>query len=173
MASVSSQSFEKVDLNLMSANQVLESLMAATQTPELSGEQRSEYNLRRGSFSDLGNPDSINAPYFFSLTSLSGPFCEGLVNRERALQDGDRRYFSGVNFTRNPRELSDERFLQIAEQFSTENWRRTLSEDERLALQEFKSSFLEGISNPASEQTRTLMISLCVAMLANVNLVVY
>ncbi|MCS6838385.1 MAG: hypothetical protein NZ480_06015 [Bdellovibrionaceae bacterium] len=154
--------------NLMSANQVYQSFLNLAEVPNESIDIRNEFNLRRSSFSDQGDVYSINAPYLLASTSLAGTVCRDLVNREAQNVADGRRYFVGVNFTTGVGALSDTVYLDVANRLAESFWKMSLSNDQRASLIEFKSTFLEGVTD-SNVQTVNLLTATCAAILGSFN----
>jgi hypothetical protein len=156
--------------NLMSANQVYQTFLSLTEQNVDTNTQRTEFNLRRSSFSDQGEVQSVNSPYLLAATSLAGTICNDLVQRERTLSSENRHYFKGINFTQNTASVNDEIFETLVKNLAKKFWKKDLNQKELQALMEYKRTFSEGVTDNTT-QTLNLVISTCSALLSNIGVV--
>lgn len=159
------------NFNLLSANQVYQTFLTLTDQTEDTNNQRAEFALRRGSFSDQGEVQAINAPYLLAASSLAGTSCNELVTAERNRPEAERRIFKGINFNQGTASISDASFQALSRAMSQKFWNMDLDQAEVTILLDYKNTFLDQGSPDNATQTQNLLISTCSAILSNVRVI--
>lgn len=152
--------------NLMSANQVYQSYLNLTGVLE-SDNIRAEFQRRKSSFSDQGSLLSINSPYAFAQLSIAGEVCSELVTREAGQNSAQRRFFSGVDFTRPIANLDNVSYRSVLQNLSQNFLKSSPSEEFLNSMLEFKVTFTQG-STDSSTQLRLLLTATCAILLGNI-----
>lgn len=157
-------------VSLMSANQYYQSLLNLTGLTTESDALRTEWNLRRTTFSDQGDILAVNPPTFFAMLSLSGQICQDFVASRNSLGEATRALFAGVSFDQPLSRLNDQQYTQFVQRI----WSRLLPSSPAPTpeiLQEFvnfKRNFARNAQD-SPELTRNLIISTCAALLGSLD----
>ncbi|MCS6838128.1 MAG: hypothetical protein NZ480_04710 [Bdellovibrionaceae bacterium] len=163
------QELPRVQLQLMSANQVFQSKLALTNltpSPDLLG----EFNIRASSFSDQGNIHSINSPYLLSNLSLSATFCQVLYDRE--VRTNTYNFFFRANNNRTINQLTNQEYLNFAGRLSSAFRYQSLTPAEQELLLTYKREFLDPNMPDSARQHDLLIISTCALLLGGLQTVI-
>lgn len=162
---------------LMTSEQTFQSMLNVTgQTASRTPAQVNEYNLRTSSMSDNDSLATINAPLTMATTSLAGEVCNGLLAREKALASANRKFFSGIDFTKGVSQNSADAYAAAASSMGQAFYGRSLASAEQQVLIAFYSEFVGSLTAAqltAAAQTNNLYLSLCTAMLSSFDSINY
>lgn len=155
-----------ITLNLMSANQILQSLLNLNDLATDTNPIRTEFNLRRSAFSDEGSQNGINAPYLLSITSLAGTVCSQSITDKKGI-------FSDLNLSLTIAQLTDQLYIEKTKQlFLLVTQKEMDSEEENLFI-DFKNSFLAEGQADSAAQHRQLWVSTCSAIMSHLKTFTY
>lgn len=157
--------------NLMSANQVYQTFLSLTGQEVETDRQRDEFNSRRGSFSDQGEVQAINAPYLLAATSLAGTSCAELIAREVRAPANERVYFQGINFLGGVTSIPDAEFVNSSQRLASNFWKTSLDNSEIQTLLQFKYEFTQGVPVDNAAENLRLWLGVCSALLSNVRVI--
>jgi|GEM_PF-5196088 hypothetical protein len=151
---------------LMSGNQIYQSYLQLTQVPE-NNTTRAEFQRRRSSFSDQGDPSSINSPYLLAQLSLAGEVCAQLTAREAALAANQRRFYQTVNFNQGLVALSNEAIQNVVRQLFQELAKTEAPRDLIQDYLDMKAVFLDGTQD-STNLLRQYLTATCSTVLGSV-----
>lgn len=155
-----------VTLNLMSANQLFQSLLNLNELSDDNNTIRNEFNVRRSAFTDIGSHTGINAPYLLSLTSLSGAICHESITQRKGI-------FQQLDLTTPIAQLTDATYLANANQLFSRVTSREMDQEERNLFLTFKNEFLTSGQTDDAAQHRQLWVSTCSAIMSHLKTITY
>lgn len=161
---------------LLNGEQILSSMLNLTEQTSASQQVRNEYNLRNTTFSTDNYLNSMSASMFLSATSLAGEVCNSLVAKEKALAVDQRSFFTSINFSLPPMQITINDYMNSAQIFSNKIWGRSLASTETDAFEEFYKNFQQDLAANEKTQaakTSALSISICTAFLASFETLIF
>ncbi len=168
-ASLISSKSELQHYAIQSSEQLARSLSSVTNI-DFNSTIINEYNARKPLMSTDYTLGSVTAPMLISISNLSSQFCNELVKKEVALTANTRSYFLNTDFNKGLNDLTDQQFSLEIDMLSLKFWGRSVTDEERLILNETKREFVLAIpeaSRNSNTQTRNLMLSTCTVMLSS------
>ena len=120
--------------SVVHSGQVLKNMVAVSGIEEPSASTKALYEQKKGSFSENGKANTVNAPMVMAAASLGGEVCNDLVNKERGLPQGERRIFPQVDFGSGPNNVSNTARMDIVRRMARSFWGRNETDTGNLAL---------------------------------------
>lgn len=167
-SSGSGQNITENPYALLSAEQVLKSFSSITGTP-ISNTIQSEYNTRGTILSEGYDLKLVTAPMLIAVANLGSQFCLDTISREVGLSAANRKFFSSINFSRGPFEITQEQLEQSIKSMSLHFWSREPRDYELQVIKEGVSEFLSLIEEDqrnSNTQTRNTLLFTCTAMIS-------
>lgn len=155
-----------ITLNLMSANQLFQSLLNLNELSDDTNAIRNEFNIRRSAFTDVGKQSGMNAPYLLSLTSLSGAVCHESITQKKGI-------FKDIDLSQRIAELSDDSYLSFTNRLFRQVTLRDMDKEEEDLFRNFKNDFLATGQTDSSAQHRQLWVSTCSAVMSHLKTITY
>jgi hypothetical protein len=154
---------------LLSGEQILRGMLSMTGT-SMTNTIRNEYNARSALLASGYDLKLVTSPMMIGITNLATQVCNETVNRERAMQSGQRKIFRDIDFTRGPAMVSAEAYQSSLKAMALNFWGREISEHEMQILNDGRVEFETAVpANLATNgaQTNNLMMFTCAGMLAS------
>ncbi|WP_413291046.1 hypothetical protein [Bdellovibrio sp. HCB337] len=161
---------------LLSAEQTLVSMMKVTNTTVASNALLTEYSGRYGALAAGNDLSMMNGPLMLGSTSLAGEVCNSLLTQEKALADGSRNFFNGINFTTGVASVSDVAYNTAIRGMARSFWGRLETTEEQALMATFKTDFINALAANVRTQaasTNNLILGTCAAMLSSLDAISY
>lgn len=141
---------------------ILTAITAMTETPP-SAATTAAYTEHRSKITDTGKVESVNAPMWVAITSLSAESCRDLISKEKPLVDAQRSFFKGVDFTRGPASTADAALDGAVRKLARSAWARNETAAELTML---KEAIRTDFTATAGTETDKAMLYLCTAVMS-------
>ncbi|MCM2281399.1 MAG: hypothetical protein NDI61_06075 [Bdellovibrionaceae bacterium] len=123
------------------------------------------YNRERTKIAESGKADSVNAPMWVAVTTLSGEVCWDLIIAEKALAQNQRRIFTQVDFATAPAQVSDTAKNDLIRRLARSAWARNETSDELTLIK----SGMASITGTTPADTDRQMLFACTAVMASLD----
>lgn len=161
---------------LLSAEQTFASMMRVANITTVSTALNNEYNSRYGSLAAGNDLSMANGPLMLGSTSLGGEVCNSLLTSEKALADGSRNFFNGIDFTKGVSTVADTAYATSIRAMARSFWGRNETADELSMIAAYKADFITNTTAAAKTQAASssaLMLATCAAMISSFDAVSY
>jgi hypothetical protein len=163
-------------LALLSAEQMLSSMLNVTNVISPSQNIKKEYQLRYGALAAGTDLNLANAPVQLSTTSLAGEVCNAMLITEKSLEAAKRNFFSEIDFSKGCDNVSEAAFKMSLRGMARSFWGRNETDSELNLFLAFKTDFssdLDAAGRNQAAASNNLLVGTCAAMLSSVDAITY
>jgi hypothetical protein len=146
-----------------SQNAMLSMLEQAGVTP--SQNTRTRFASQASKITETGAADTITAPMWVAITTLSSEVCNDLYNAERVQPMADRRIFNTIDFTKGYNMVSAEAKEEVIRRMARSFWARNESGQEKILIRSTVDEVFAGKTTTADTQKAAMF--LCTAMMSS------
>ncbi len=118
--------------------------------------------------SSEGKIDSLTAPMMLTVSKLGFMYCRKFLEKEAAQDPSNRRVHKDIDFKKDRTQLTPEVLKSLFENYSTQFWRRSISNSEITELLSSTKVILDTIPASAAEVSEGLS-SVCTVFLTSLD----
>lgn len=159
---------------LLSAEQVKHSMLQVTGVNNCANLE-TEYKRRYSTLAAGNNITLANGPLLLGSMSLAGKICGCLYEQEKALADGTRLFYNGVNFNSGIDAISETAYQNILRGLTRSFWARYVTDEEQEAFNLFRSEFTQSLAGATTtpNSAKIFLNATCAAALASFDSMTY
>ena len=158
-------------VGVSNSQNTLTSMLQQTGVRAPSNATRNAYANQGTKISETGAANTITAPMWVAVTTISSEVCNDLIAQEKALTSANRRFYNAVDFTKGYNMLSAEGKEDVIRRMARSFWARNESGQEKILIRSTLDSVFNGGTN--AESTEDAALFLCTTMLSSLKANVY
>lgn len=134
VASMLSGTAAQAEIGIKNFRQIIQSFSSLTAVPLTDTDVKATIDETQSRLPKFGRPDEVNSAMLLAMTSLSGIFCQKMIQSDSVKTVDQRRVHKMVDFTKIPSTYNDDARKAIMEEYAQLFWGRSASEMEKTAL---------------------------------------
>lgn len=156
-------------VGVSNSQNTLTSMLQQTGVINPSGNTRNAYTNQGTKISETGASNTITAPMWVALTTISSEVCNDLIVQEKALPAADRRFYNSVDFTKGFSVQTAAGKEDVIRRMARSFWARNESGQEKILIRSALDSVFtnDTATNGGTNSSDRAALFLCTTMLSS------